>query len=484
MIIRTFMSQLASAWYIDPRWVERQSAAAEALGDAKVAALVADAQRRAAAKMEASVAQGEPEPLFGYSVSGRRAVMKVTGALMHEVGWLDQMCFNVTGYAQIAAAIDRANGDASVDQIVLDIDSPGGEVTGVAECAAAIRESAKPVIAYVRGTAASAAFWLASACSEVRASPTAEVGSLGAVFSFYEQELPDGIKHHQYVSALTPLKRMALDSDEMAASMQRRIDDLAAVFLAEVGEYRGIDGGAAAVAEQFGRGDVYIAATALTMGMVDRVSTSLTEPPEEQLEMGIKIETAVAARLTSHLGSERYAQLAGDGQDLTDEQVNALLAASADATEQAIESKAAAETATRAALADARAASASFESYRKQVAAEHERAVAVATAESKIDAAWAKAMAAGVPPAREARFRKDWSVMLGDDAAAAAEAKALHEAEFGPVDNPQGTVPLESETAGLEVPTTPSGDPLKAAVLAQVNRNKRSPINVIRGGVR
>ena len=55
--------------------------------------------------------------------------------------------------------------DPSVDNIVIDIDSPGGQVTGVNEAANIIRsaQGSKKVTAYVGGTGASAAYWIASA---------------------------------------------------------------------------------------------------------------------------------------------------------------------------------------------------------------------------------------------------------------------------------------------------------------------------------
>jgi protease-4 len=64
---------------------------------------------------------------------------------------------------------------------VLAIDSPGGYSQGVAEAAellvAAGRE--KPVLAYISGTGASAAYWLAAAAEEIHAAPFADVGSIG-----------------------------------------------------------------------------------------------------------------------------------------------------------------------------------------------------------------------------------------------------------------------------------------------------------------
>lgn len=83
----------------------------------------------------------------------------------------------------VAASVERFSRDSTVKRIVLAVDSPGGEVAGVAEAAQAIRDarSRKPVVAVASHLAASAAYYLASLASEVVASPSAEVGSVGVI---------------------------------------------------------------------------------------------------------------------------------------------------------------------------------------------------------------------------------------------------------------------------------------------------------------
>ena len=77
-----------------------------------------------------------------------------------------------------------------VETVVLKIDSPGGTVKGTMELAEWIyrlREEVK-VYAYVEGVATSAAYWIASACEKVYATPTSEVGSIGVVSVIYDDE--------------------------------------------------------------------------------------------------------------------------------------------------------------------------------------------------------------------------------------------------------------------------------------------------------
>ena len=87
------------------------------------------------------------------------------------------------GTEDIAQWVLEAENDRSVIGMVLEIDSGGGEVNGTELLAAVVRQSSKPIVAYVTGMAASAAYWVASATKWiVMESPTAsEVGSIGVL---------------------------------------------------------------------------------------------------------------------------------------------------------------------------------------------------------------------------------------------------------------------------------------------------------------
>lgn len=83
-------------------------------------------------------------------------------------------------YAELFSSIAQAS---NITGVILDLDSPGGQVDGTATFAAAVKACAavKPVIGYVNdGLCASAAYWVLSACTEIYCSqPTDAVGSIG-----------------------------------------------------------------------------------------------------------------------------------------------------------------------------------------------------------------------------------------------------------------------------------------------------------------
>ena len=81
------------------------------------------------------------------------------------------------------AALSPAGADPSVKGIMLNIDSPGGDLAGAVETASAVRSLAarKPVVAFVDSLAASAAYVVAAAASRIIATPSATLGSIGVV---------------------------------------------------------------------------------------------------------------------------------------------------------------------------------------------------------------------------------------------------------------------------------------------------------------
>ncbi|MER0439646.1 S49 family peptidase [Emticicia sp. W12TSBA100-4] len=100
------------------------------------------------------------------------------------------------GTEDIGTWILEANADENVSAIVLEINSGGGEVDGTAMLATIVKQSKKPIVAYVAGMAASAAYWVASQCREIvmESKTSSEVGSIGVLAThidasgFYEKE--------------------------------------------------------------------------------------------------------------------------------------------------------------------------------------------------------------------------------------------------------------------------------------------------------
>jgi signal peptide peptidase SppA len=127
------------------------------------------------------IAELEPEEeREAYETEDGIATIKIEGVIGKKLPkWMAEI-FGMTDVDDIAALMELANSDTEVRGIMLDIDSPGGSVTGIPELAQQIRDSEKPVFAYSDNLMASAAYWLASGASGIFASESALVGSIGA----------------------------------------------------------------------------------------------------------------------------------------------------------------------------------------------------------------------------------------------------------------------------------------------------------------
>jgi capsid assembly protease len=146
-------------------------------------------------------------------VRDRVAVVPIIGPVFRYSNLMTQIS-GATSLQLLARDFQTAADSSEISAIVLSIDSPGGQASGIAELAGVIRaaRSRKPITAYVGDLAASAAYWLATAAEEIVLSPTGIVGSIGAVIQVSDTTTRDaaaGVRRSAIVSATSP--RKALD---------------------------------------------------------------------------------------------------------------------------------------------------------------------------------------------------------------------------------------------------------------------------------
>ena len=112
---------------------------------------------------------------------GGQAVIPIVGYLVQHRGFLTMMGLG-TSCSEVEQALRAALDDTRVQRIVLAFDSPGGSVFGVQELGDTIfaARNKKPIIGTIEGQCGSAAYWIASQASKLFASPSSEVGSIGA----------------------------------------------------------------------------------------------------------------------------------------------------------------------------------------------------------------------------------------------------------------------------------------------------------------
>lgn len=186
--------------------------------------------------------------------------------------------FGVASYPQIRRSMIAAAQDKSVNQILLDVDSGGGAVNGVADTAdliARINSQVKPVTAFADGTMASAAYWLGGSAGQVFASKTATVGSIGIIITHVDATgalAQQGLK----VDVMRAGKYKALGhpaepfTQEARDQIQAQLDAAYKVFGSHVAESRGVS--YATFDEKMGQGRVFLGADAKAAGLIDGIT--------------------------------------------------------------------------------------------------------------------------------------------------------------------------------------------------------------------
>lgn len=118
----------------------------------------------------------------GYDMAGPVAVIPVHGTLVAKLGSLRPYS-GMTGYDGIRQAFLTALEDPAVEAIVLDVDSPGGEVSGCFDLVDTIYASRgdKPIWSILSDSAYSAAYAIASAADRITVPRTGGTGSIGVI---------------------------------------------------------------------------------------------------------------------------------------------------------------------------------------------------------------------------------------------------------------------------------------------------------------
>jgi len=180
-------------------------------------------------------------------------------------------------YGDLVEAIHTADGDPDIDLIVLEIDSPGGDVAGLFDLARAVSLTSTRVEAEVTDAALSAAYAIAAQASLITLNnPMGAVGSVGVVT---RRLISDEIV--RITSTAAPLKVPDAGTPEGIAAIRAELDAIHAEFVDIIAQGRSAALGREVTAEQvnaeFGRGAVVLGRAALAAGMIDGIASALTD---------------------------------------------------------------------------------------------------------------------------------------------------------------------------------------------------------------
>ena len=167
----------------------------------------------------------------------------------------------------VGQLLDRVQQDRRIRAVVLDIDSPGGEVTATEELyyrLLTLREH-KPVVVTVGDLAASGGYYMAAAGDYVYAKPASLVGNVG-VISFLPPADEQRFADEDYVST-GPFKF----SGGSRGDFVRQIELMKLAFLEAVYAQRGdrltVD------RETLAGGEVYMGLQAVRLGLIDELGS-------------------------------------------------------------------------------------------------------------------------------------------------------------------------------------------------------------------
>jgi len=231
------------------------------------------------------------------------AVLPLFGTIFPRANLMTDMS-GATSAERFGAQFSELVRDPNVNAIVLDVNSPGGQVGGIDELSRQIFDARgqKPVIAVVNHLMASAAYWIGTAADEVVVSPSSEVGSIG-VFAVHE-DFSKALDQIGVKVSLISAGKFKIEgnpyqplTEEARSAIDARVNDYYDAFINSVARNRGVK--PAIVRNGFGEGRVVGAQQAIDLGMADQIGT--LQETVERLFNANSPRPGVASSKVNHL---------------------------------------------------------------------------------------------------------------------------------------------------------------------------------------
>lgn len=227
-------------------------------------------------QLEAAVLSDQDRRRAGYLVQDGVAVIGIYGPLMHRLFASDYPSGGPTTYGEIATAFETAMADDGVQSILLDLDSPGGEVAGVFDLADRIYQarSIKPSTAVINEMAYSAGYLLASAAGRIVIPRTGGAGSVGVIathadFSRAEDKAGITVTHVFAGARKADWSQHSPLSAEAHALLQESVNESYTIFTETVARNRGMTVDAVRATEA----GCFDGKKAVAVGFADEVAT-------------------------------------------------------------------------------------------------------------------------------------------------------------------------------------------------------------------
>ncbi len=172
-----------------------------------------------------------------------------------------------TSASQIENALNEANSNPNVKAIVLDINSKGGSEVACSEIAENIKNSPKPVIAYIGDKGLDESYLIATSADSIVASSSSSIGGIGRSFmdsGKYSKVKLTGVYNEDYLK----LKRSNNADPDNLANGQKMIDQDYTQFIKKIAENRGLKPNYVA---KLAYGKRYNGNEAKNLGLIDKI---------------------------------------------------------------------------------------------------------------------------------------------------------------------------------------------------------------------
>ncbi len=167
----------------------------------------------------------------------------------------------------------QAEKDNKIKAILVEVDSVGGSPVAGEEIANIIKESTKPVVAYIRQIGASASYWAITSADQIFASKNSDVGGIGVTSSYLDYTGQNAQKGLTYIQLSSGKFKDAGNSDKKLTEEEKELfmRDLKIIhanFVEAVSENRNI---AIDKVWAIADGSTVLGEKAVELGLVDQI---------------------------------------------------------------------------------------------------------------------------------------------------------------------------------------------------------------------
>jgi capsid assembly protease len=201
-------------------------------------------------------------------------IIPVTGTLVKRAGAVEAAS-GLLSYTAIEEMILDAATDPAVKAILMDIDSPGGEVGGVFDLAELIVQAreTKPIWA-IADDAFSAAYLLASSAERIYLPQAAGIGSVGIIAVHVDESQKDAKEGRSYTTVHAGARKNDFSSHEplsndARSNLQQEVDRLYSMFVGVVAKGRNLPKATVRATEA----GIFFGSNAVKVGLADRIGT-------------------------------------------------------------------------------------------------------------------------------------------------------------------------------------------------------------------